>query len=366
MTSTWDQALAWRLRRHLLAPVGAGSVAEVVRRLGAVPGYPDATPELAVGLRRTGALRGDVALALDAGEIFKSYAFRGATHLLTPEEGGAYLALRASGRQWELPSWQETYGLTPAEWPAFREAVRDAVADEPRTRQELADAVGRKRTYRDAATGLMSGSDTLLKALMWQGDVCFGPIRDGEATVQGLHRIVGWAGLPSVDDAGRTAAEAYIRTYGPTTADRVQYYLGEGLSAGRKALRGWLDELSDRIIAFDVEGEDLLVHAADVDELASTSVSPTVRLLPAVDPWVMGPGTADHHIVPPAHRQLVTRGANIVLADGVVTGTWTRRAGTLTIAWLGEGRPDHDLLRDEADRLAAFLGTELALSVTAG
>ena len=50
----------------------------------------------------------------------------------------------------------------------------------------------------------------------------------------------------------------------------------------------------------------------------------------------MGPGTADPHVVPPAHRQLVTRGANLVLAGGVVAGTWTRKAGTLTVAWFGE------------------------------
>ena len=135
-------------------------------------------------------------------------------------------------------------------------------------------AVGRRRRFRDAAAGLNSGSDTLLKALMWQGDLCFGPARDGEATVQGLHRIARWAGLPSVDDAGRRAVEAYIRTYGPTTADGVQYYLGEGLSAGRKALRGWLDDLSDRLVTVDVDGEDLLVYADDVDDLTSTTVSP--------------------------------------------------------------------------------------------
>ena len=77
------------------------------------------------------------------------------------------------------------------------------MAEEPLTRQELSVAVGRRRRFRDAAAGLKSDSDTLLKALMWQGDLCFGPARDGEATVQGLHRIARWAGLPSVDDAGR-------------------------------------------------------------------------------------------------------------------------------------------------------------------
>ena len=137
----------------------------------------------------------------------------------------------------------------------------------------------------------------------------------------------------------------------------------QGLSAGRKALRGWLDDLSDRLVTVDVDGEDLLVSADDVDDLTSTTVSPTVRLLPAADPWVMGPGTADPHVVPPAHRQLVTRGANLVLAGGVVAGTWTRKAGTLTVAWLGGADPpDHDLLVEEAARLAAILGTELDLA----
>ncbi len=367
MAFTWDQALVWRLRRHLLDPVGPCSVGEVVGRLGAVPAFPDTTPELAVALRRAGSRVGDVARALDAGEVFKTYAFRGAKHLLTPEDGGAYLALRASGRQWELPSWQEAYGLTPADWPAFRETVRDAVAEEPLTRRELARAVGGRRRFRAAAAGLTSGSDTLLKPLMWQGDLCFGPVRDGEGTVQGLHRIARWAGLPNVDEAGRMAVEAYVRTYGPTTPDRVQYYLGEGLSAARKALRGWLDDLSDRLVTVAVDGEEALISVDDADELASTTASPTVRLLPAADPWVMGPGTADPHVVPPARRPLVTRGANLALAGGVVAGTWTRKAGTLTVAWFGEADPpDHDLLRAEAARLAAVLGTELDLQVTVG
>jgi hypothetical protein len=207
--------------------VGTSTVGAVVGRLGAVAAYPDTAPELAVGLRRAGSRLGDVARALHAGEIFKTYAFRGATHLLTPKEGAAYLALRASGRQWELPSWQEAYGLAPDDWPVFRETVREAVAEGPLTRQELSAAVGRRPRFRLAAAGLISTSDTLLKALMWQGDLCFGPVRDGEATVQGMDAVARWSGLPSIDDAGRWAVEAYLCTYGPASVDRVQYYLGE-------------------------------------------------------------------------------------------------------------------------------------------
>jgi Winged helix DNA-binding domain len=83
---SWSQALAWRMRRHLLDPVGSDSVAGVVRRLGAVPAYPDAAAELAVRVRRGRSRSGEVARALAEGRIIKTYAFRGATHLLTPEE----------------------------------------------------------------------------------------------------------------------------------------------------------------------------------------------------------------------------------------------------------------------------------------
>ncbi len=337
----------------------------MVGRLGAVPAYPDTTPELAVGLRHSDSRFGDVARALDAGEVLKTYAFRGATHLLTPEEGGAYLALRASGRQWELPSWQETYGLVPGDWPAFRETVREAVAEGPLTRQELGLAVARRRGFRAAAAGLGSGSDALLKALMWQGDLCFGPAREGQGTVQGLHRVARWAGLPDIDDAGRWAVEAYVRTYGPTSADGVQYYLGAGLE--RQSQGG--PRLARRFVgppgAVDIDGDEFLVCADDVDDLTATVVSPIVRLLPAADPWVMGPGTADPHVVPPAHRQPVTRGANLVLTGGVVGRNLDAQGGQPGRRLARGGRPTQlDLLREEVARLAAILGTELDLNVT--
>src|SRR5690349_1437425 len=94
---TWPQALGWRLRRQLLDPVGSESVAGVVSRLGALPAHPEDTAELAVRTRRTRSRAGEVARALAEGRIIKTYAFRGAMHLMTPENAGDYLALRAAG-----------------------------------------------------------------------------------------------------------------------------------------------------------------------------------------------------------------------------------------------------------------------------
>ena len=103
---TWPQALTWRMRRQMLDPIGPVPVDEVVRRLGAVQAQVASSAELAVRLRRRGSRRGEVARALSDGRLVKTWAMRGTLHLLTPQEGGAFLSLMAAGRSWERPSWQ--------------------------------------------------------------------------------------------------------------------------------------------------------------------------------------------------------------------------------------------------------------------
>jgi hypothetical protein len=155
------------MRQQLLDLVGTESVAGVVRRLGAVPAQVDAAAELAVGARRLRPRSGGVARALAEGQIIKTFAFRGATHLLTPEDGGAYLALRAASRMWELPSWQSFYGLAPLDWPRLRQAVCEALADGPMTRDELGAAVTAKPRFRHLGSAFADGAGALLKPLAW-------------------------------------------------------------------------------------------------------------------------------------------------------------------------------------------------------
>ena len=79
-----------------------------------------------------------------------------------------------------------------------------------------------------------------------------------------------------------------------------------------------------------------------------------MTLLPGKDDWVMGPGTKDTWVVPAEHRTSMTRGANPVVVDGVVRGTWTVRDGSVELDC-------DDVPRDEAaaevDRLEGLLRT---------
>ena len=364
MALTWSRALGWRLGRQLLDPLVRASVADVVGRLGAVPAWPDAAAELAVGMRRRNGRSGDVSRALEAGKLVKVFLFRGATHYLRPEVAGDYLALRASSKMWELPSWVSYYGLTPEAWPRFREYVRNALTDGPLTRGQLAAALRRSSRYRHLGAHVAEGNYTLLKPLTWQGDMGLGPGRDGEATFQRLDLAPGWGGIRDVEEAGPRVVEAYFRIYGPASPERVQHWLGPGLGVKRKVVDRWLEGLGDRLETLTIEGDRALVLRDDLDELEAARASTAVRLLPGRDPWVMGPGTDDRRVVPPRRRGLVSGSANLVLARGVVAGTWSIRDGRLGVTWFGEsGGVPRTALDEETGRLSSFLGQSLDLSV---
>lgn len=344
------------MRRQLLDPIGIESVEDVVRRLGAVQAQVAASAELAIRLRRQHSKPGEVTQALAEGRLIKAWVMRGAAHLLTPEDGGAYMSLMAAKRQWELPSWQTFYGLAPGDWPQFRAAARDALANGPLSVQELGAAVTARPKFRHLDFAFAEHAGTILKPLFWQGDMSFGPTRNGRPTFQRLDGNPRWKGLPEPDEAGTRILESYLRAYGPAAIDHVRYWTG----AGEKRVRGWMAGLGDRLAEVVIEGERLHALGEDLGELAATPPTKAIRLLPGYDQWVLGPGTADTHIVPPGRRTLVSRQAHMIVLGGVVSGTWTLTDDQLTVAWFAEAGPvPRRALGEESERLAAILDRPL-------
>jgi hypothetical protein len=265
---------------------------------------------------------------------------------------------------WELPSWQSYYSLAPSDWPGLREVVRQALADGPLTLEGLGAAITAPSQFRHLTFAFDGNPWSLLKALAWQGDLSFGPGQGRRTTFQRLDGNPRWAGVPELNEAGMRAVAAYFGAYGPATPDHVQYWLGEGLGAGRKRIQAWIAAFGDRLVAVDIEVETAFVLREHLEDLTATSPTTAIRLLPAYDQWVLGPGTADAHIVPRARRALVSRQANIVIDGGVVSGTWTLTHDHVAVNWFAEGGPPPKKgLADEVERLATILGLPLQLSV---
>jgi hypothetical protein len=366
---TWRQVLAWRLGRQLLDPIGQAGVADVVRRLCGVQAQVVSSAELAVSVRRDRSVAGEVGLALEAGDLIRTWAMRGTLHLLTPEDGGALLSLVAAGRSWERPSWQRYFGVTPAVIDALRVAVDEALAGATLTREELSDRIVERPSLAHLGDGLRSGWGTLLKPVAWQGGLCLGPSRGSRVTFRRpVDASPRWAGLPVEEVAAPTVLRAYLGVYGPSTIDRFGDWLAGGWF-GKRMLRAWIDALADELVEVDVEGERLLHLAVQLDDLAGAAPTETVRLLPGFDQYVLGPGTDDGRAVAPARRSAVSKQggwiAPVVVTGGIVTGTWELAGTAVRVSWFAEhDRPAPRRLEAEVDRLGAIVGRDLELALS--
>jgi hypothetical protein len=366
---TWPQVLAWRMRRHLLDPVGKRSAPEVVRRLCGVQAQVASSAELAIRVRREASRPGEVARALADGRLIKTWAMRGTLHLLTPEDAGAFLSLMASGRSWERPSWERYFGVTPRHIDELRQAVRKALDGKVLTREELIAAVIAQRGLRHVGDALRSGWGTLLKPLAWQGDLCFGPSRGSRVTFR-LPEAAStrWAGVPGPDEAAPIVIVAYFGAYGPATIENFRNWLSRGRVSARQ-IRTWFDALDDRLTEVQVEGKRVHILSEHLDELAAAKPTQTVRLLPAFDQYVLGPGTEDGHVVPPHRRAAVSQQsgwiAPIVVAGGTVKGTWELDGDHVRVGWFKEaGKPPRTQLQAEVERLSSILGRDLRSEVS--
>jgi Winged helix DNA-binding domain len=366
---TWPQVLAWRLQRHLLEPPGTLEAPQVVQRLCGVQAQVPSSAELAVRVRQARSRPGEVQEALADGRLMRTWAMRGALHLLEPRSGAAFLALIADARPWDRPSWHRAFGTTPERLERLRDAVAIALEGTTLTREGLIAAVAARPGLGEIADGLRSGWGTLLKPLAWQGELCHGPSQGNRVTfMRPKDAIPGWTGLPDMETATGLAVAAYLGAYGPATSDRFGQWLAGGFFGTRK-LRGWFASLGDAAVEVDVEGEAAWMLNADVPDLVAAAPSSTIRLVPGFDQWVLGPGTADGHVVPAARRSLVSRQAGwvspVVLVGGVVSGTWELDTHTARVAWFDEtGRVPRKALEAEVARLGGSVGRELRLTVT--
>jgi hypothetical protein len=365
---TWQQALAWRMQRHLLDPIGRLPVDGVVRRLCGVQAQVASSAELAVRVRREASQQAEVSRALADGRLIKTWAMRGALHLITPEEGGAFLALMAAGRSWELPSWQRYFGMKTEHWDALRSTVGDALADGPITREGLVAAITARRELAHLGDELRSGWGTLFKPLAWQGDLCFGPSHGNRVTfMRPADASSRWGGVPDPDEAAPIVILAYLAAYGPATATNLSNWLARG-RIGARLLRTWFGDLGDQLAEVEIDGERAYVRAQDVDELAAARPTSAVRLVPGFDAYVLGPGTEDGHVTPRARRAAVSRQSGwispVVVAGGVVSGTWTLDGDHVRIVWFPEaGRLPRSALKAEVARLSSMLDRDLQVAI---
>jgi hypothetical protein len=333
---TWDDVLMWRCRRQWLhRPAEAADPVAVVAALAGVQAQVASCAEQAVAARQPRPDPASVRAAVRQRRLVRTWAARGTLHLLEARQAPAHLALVGAARTWEKPSWHKTF-VTAAQLEKIAAAAYEALDGRVLTRQELTAAVVEHAGDASLEGHLSSGWGAVLKPLAWQGVLVYGPDSD-ERRVTFTRPdtfVPGWGGLPDPAAAARVVVPAYLGAYGPASPATFDQWLCRGVSK-KAMLRGWFAELlEDGVLAeVDVEGERLYARAADLESLAAVRAFEEVRLLPAFDQFVLGPGTADARVVPPQRRAEVSRAAGwvspVVAYRGRVAGVWDSDRVTL-------------------------------------
>jgi uncharacterized protein YcaQ len=359
---TWDQVRAWRLERHRL--VRRARRADLVRVVGRICGLHaqlQSSAELSAWARIEAVERGALDEALwRKRTLVKLWAMRGTLHLLPSANLGVWLAGLSTYTNRGMTGHPEIDALT--------DAVGRALTRGPLTREELAVEVERITADASLAEYVRLSWGSYLKPASFRGHLCFAPSDDGRVRfTKPASWIHGGVDQPAADEALREVTRRFLAAYGPATAEDLGLWWGGfGPAPGRRMLAA----LGDEALEVEVDGQSGWMLARDLRAVASAEHEDSVRLLPAFDPWVAGASRKADALCDPRHRSRVYRPQGwfspVLLVNGRMAGTWkhARKGRRLVVEIEPFGRLPtwvRPAVDSEAERLAAFLGGELAL-----
>jgi len=311
---------------------------------------------------------GAVATALwEDRTLVKTWAMRGTLHLLPAGELGLWLAGLGTYDHYLKPAWIRAFDISEAALLELIDEVGDALGGEPLTRAELAAAVVQRTGDEGLHEKLRQGFGAYLKPAAFRGRLCFGP---GDGQKVRFTRPDVWLGheieRPDGEEALREIARRYLAVHGPATREDLRRWWATTPAAAGKLLRS-LEDATE----VELDGDPHWMLAADAEAAATLPAASGVRLLPAFDQYVIAATKQAGHFLAGEHRDRIYRPQGwispVLLIDGVMAGVWRheRKGRRLEVAVEPFGRlprGTRPAIREEAERLAAYLGGELALS----
>jgi uncharacterized protein YcaQ len=369
---TWPSVLAWRVQRqHLAKRAPRRRALAVVEAIAGLHAQLTASAELTLWARVSGLEREAVAGALwEDRALVKTWAMRGTLHLMPSEELGLWVAAQGALKpRHHVGSWLRHHGLTREQADAMLAAIPRALDGRQLTREALAAEVARITGIDGLDGKLRGGFGDLLKPAAFRGDLCFAPNEGRNVRFARPDQWLGpWEPMGE-DEAVREVTRRYLAAYGPASREALARWFGMPSPAGGGR---WLEALGDEVATVELDGEELVMLASDVEAASAAEPAGVVRLLPAFDHYVVAAPRDRDAVLPAEHRARVYRPQGwlspVLLVDGRMAGVWSHeRKGdrvAVEIEPFGRlSRAEKDGAEAEAQALAAFLGGELDFSL---
>jgi uncharacterized protein YcaQ len=381
---TGEQAAAFRLARHHLAgdhsPEGAARrgasasagpascsasalaerVVDVVRDTAGIQAQVMSSAEMAIWTRRRSTTREEIHAALwERREVVKTSAMRLTLHLIPARDLPIYIAAMRPSSMATLQRWHARIGAKPDHVRAMIDSVVEALADGPRTQQELI-----ARAKRQAGKGVRAWLDhawSAVRPAVIEGAIVYGPPRGAEAT---FVRADTWLGGQPAVDVSQARAELlrrFLSAFGPATAQDFSKWSGIRTSDAKHVLEGLRAEL----VQVSVDGAPGWIRRADLKALASGGLDGSaVRLLGAFDSFLLAHATKAH-LVDARFYKRVYRAQGwispVVLRGGTIVGVWfpksVGKTTTLRVELFARDTPaTRRAIEREAEEMSTFLG----------
>ena len=330
MALTWDDVRARRLgRSHLSKPAPRTRLVEVVREVGGIHAQVMSAAELSLSARVRGLTQKHVSKALwEERSLVKTWTLRGTLHIHPADELGLWLAARRA----VAGGWYFHHEVPPKQQKQILAAIAGALDGRCLTREELVDAVS-PHVGSWAREHIGSGWGTVLGPAALNGVLVSGPPQGTRVT---FVRPDQWLGEQPLYDPPAALADAlrrYLAAFGPAAPGHFATWIGGTHFKARDA-KALFDSIADELVEVEVEGKTAWLLAGREQRPAAPA---GVRLIPEYDALVMGFREREQLFPPEAVARTKAHGKgrfegpgalSWLLADGFVSGTWSRkRAG---------------------------------------
>ena len=337
---------------------------EVLRQIFAVQAQELPASYLSLRARSGGFTAEQVAHDRQFGsEICWRWSLRGTLHLITVQDARWLIPLLSA----DLIAWDRLrltqVGYTEATAQKGVELIRNAIEQHGElTRVEIAQRL----KYQNLP---FEGQATLhiLYRAVCEGAICPGADRGKKPTYTLFEKRYGALESRPRTEALNELILRYLAAYAPARPEDFAVWSGVKISEARPL---W-QSLTDQMLPVEIEGTpNWILQSQSTAMKTIDRLSPTVRLLPRFDTYLLGYANRNLRIDPAFIQKIFVGGIikPVVVFDGWVIGTWktTPRGKTLelTVEWF-----DHQpvnllpVIEAEAADIARFLNKSVTVKI---
>ena len=356
---TPDRVAAFRLARHHLVRGSEASLVDVCRDVGGIQAQVMSAAELSLWTRRRQTRRADVKAALwTRRDLVKTTSMRRTLHLLPSRDFQMYIAAMQAWSMSQTENLLKRIGASAKHVDTMIGVVMDALADGPKTQQDLL-ARAKQKASKGMRVWLQYAWSAMRPAIL-QGLIVYAEPRGGEAT---FVRVDQW--LPKqkpIDpaDAQLELATRYLTAFAPATHRDFTKWSGLPTSVTKPAF----DRLGPGLEAVTVDGERSFVLRRDLAELSAARPTSSPTLLPSFDTFLLAHAVKDHLVEPRFYKRVYRNQgwlSPVVIVNGRIVAVWflEERAKSFVVDVQPFSPLDAKVRRgiaQEADALGTFLG----------